>query len=129
LRQPVHADELARLAVGLLAAADMPAIESPVGGGSVLTYRDMVARTLSAAGLAPRILAVPAGLLAGLAGALSWLPGAAGLNAGFVRRQAVDMVFDDTRLRAELAYQPRPFAPAPEDFTVPERARTLQPWP
>ncbi len=39
LRQPVHADDLAKLALRLLETADVPTMESPVGGGSVITYK------------------------------------------------------------------------------------------
>jgi hypothetical protein len=37
-----------------------------------------------------------------------------------VKRQNVDLVFDDREARELLGYDPRPFAPAESDFSIPE---------
>ena len=69
-------------------------------------------------------MSLPAGLFAALVrlGALFSVK----LNAGMVRRQAVDMVFDDRWLRQGLNYQPRPFDPSASDFEMPVEAARLQ---
>lgn len=126
-RQPVHADDLAQLALRVIEASELRGLECPVGGGSVITYRQMVERIFAAVGLPPRTVRLPPALLALLVRTVAWLPFMAGLNTGYVFRQNMDMVFDDTWLRENLAYAPRPFAPTPADFTVPQQARDLQP--
>ena len=126
LRQPVHAKDLAQLAVSLAASEAAISVESAVGGGSVLSYRDMAQRVFTALGMKPRILEVSPGLLVLLARCVSWLPYVRGLNAGFVLRQNWDQVFDDSRLRELTGFRPRPFAPTASDFEVPAEARRWQ---
>ena len=126
LRQPVHADDLATLALAIFQRHSMDSMETPVGGGSVVSYREMVERIFTGLGLTPRIVSMPPGLLALLARAWSLLPGAGHLNAGFVRRQNQDMVFDDARLREQFDFNPRPFQPTAADFQLPESARSFQ---
>jgi hypothetical protein len=72
-----------------------------------------------------RIVALPAGLFAAAVQVVSWF-GAAGVNQEMVRRQALDMVFEDTILREALDYRPRPFRPSAQDFSVPERLAAFQ---
>ena len=127
LRQPVHADDLAALCVALLDHGSLTGIESPVGGGSVISYRQMVERIFAGLGLTPRILQLPPAVLTGLVRSVSWLPGLDGLNPEFVRRQNRDLVFDDSGLREQLGFSPRPFNPGPADFEVPELVKSCQP--
>ena len=126
-RQPVHADDLAKLVLAALDAAQLPTLDSPVCGGNVLTYRQMVEKIFFAFGLPPRIIPLPSRLLASLVRAIAWLPFMDGLNAGFILRQNHDLTFDDSRLRVQLGFEPRPFEPGPEDFDMPDYARELQP--
>jgi nucleoside-diphosphate-sugar epimerase len=132
-RQPVHAADLATLALKLIQAEGLQSLESPVGGGSVLTYRRMVEQVFAAHGLAPRIVSLAPSMLEGLCKVIAWLPaawlpGMQGVNAGFVLRQNLDQVFDDDALREQFQFKPRPFAPTMADFCVPDYARALQPW-
>jgi len=126
LRQPVHADDLARLAVDALEAEVALDLESPACGGSTLSYREMVEKVAASCPGRVRLLTLPPGLLAGAVRALSWLPPWSGLNAEMVRRQNRDLVFDDSALREALKYDPRPFQPTSADFQVPEYAKKLQ---
>jgi nucleoside-diphosphate-sugar epimerase len=124
LRQPVHADDLAALAAAALLASPAFSGQGEAGGGSTLSYREMVQRTAAACSGRVRLVSLPAGLFAALVrlGALFSVK----LNAGMVRRQAVDMVFDDRWLRQGLNYQPRPFDPSASDFEMPVEAARLQ---
>jgi hypothetical protein len=54
------------------------------------------------------------------------LPAFRAINIEMVRRQAMDMVFDDTVLRKVLDYRPRQFEPGRADFQIPENAAKLQ---
>jgi len=42
-----------------------------------------------------------------------------GINSEMVRRQRFDLVFDDRQARNLLNYDPRPFAPGAQDFSLP----------
>lgn len=127
LRQPVHAEDLAATGLAALNAGTLKTAESPIGGGSILSYREMVEKVFIAFGLKPRIVSVPPGLLATAARTAAWLPWAGDLNAQFVYRQNIDLVFDDTALREWLPVSTRPFAPSVADFRVPEALARLQP--
>lgn len=125
LRQPVHADDLAELAVCALTADDAHTLESPVCGGSTLTYREMVTRI--AAGLERvRPLSIPPWMLATATRLAARLPAYDGVNPEMVKRQGSDLVFDDSVVRKALGYDPRPFSPGPADFEIPDAAAALQ---
>jgi hypothetical protein len=127
LRQPVHAADLAALAVELIQARYVESLESPVGGGSVVSYRHMVEQVFTAYGLAPRVVCIAPAVLVSLFEALAWLPALHGVNAGFFWRQNLDLVFDDGALRELTTFNPRPFEPTIADFSIPGYARALQP--
>ncbi len=128
LRQPVHAADLATLALRLVQAENLQSLESPVSGGDVLTYRQMVEHVFAAYGLAPCTITIAPSLLVGLFKAFAWLPAMRGVNSGFFLRQNLDQVFDDGKLRELVKFNPRPFEPTVADFSVPGYARALQPW-
>jgi hypothetical protein len=44
---------------------------------------------------------------------------ASGVNPEMVRRQGIDLVFDDSSAREVLGWNPRPFDPTPADFHLP----------
>jgi len=126
LRQPVHADDLADLAVRALQAS--PALDSASAacGGTTLTYRDMAERIAAAQPRKVRLLGLPQGVMVALVRARMLLPGSRGLNAEMVRRQNIDLVFDDSAVRQALDWSPRPFEPTPADFEVPGHCQALQ---
>jgi len=126
LRQPVHADDLAAVAVSALLAEPAVNLDSVACGGSTLGYGEMAERIATACG-AVRTLAVPPALLSSLVRVTAVLPAFRGVNAEMVRRQGIDMVFDDEPLRSLLGFQPRPFEPRPEDFEIPPEAARFQP--
>lgn len=126
LRQPVHADDLAAVAIAALLAAEPVRLVSPACGGSTLTYRQMTARLFAVCARQPRLPGLPEGLLVSLVKLALRLPAARGLNAEMVKRQNRNLVFDDSRLREALPYRPRPFEPTATDFEIPASARALQ---
>ena len=91
-----------------------------VAGGEILSYAEMVSRIFPAVGKPVRLLRLPewafvlAVRLAGL------LRRGEGLNTEMVRRQAIDLVFDDQQARELLGYDPRPFNPTHGDFALPD---------
>jgi nucleoside-diphosphate-sugar epimerase len=109
LRQPVHADDLAR---ACLQAVDEPRTFGrayDLTGGSTLTYREMVERVFEAVGRRPRLLRVPLPVLrAGLRIARSTgvLPS---VPADTAERMNVDQRFDSGDASRDFGYAPRPF--------------------
>lgn len=126
LRQPVHADDLAELAVSALLADTGTILEGEACGGSTLSFREMVEIVASCGKRRISLLPLPAPLLTALARAVSLFGAGKGINAQMVRRQATDMVFDDTLFRNTLGYEPRPFRPSPEDFKIPPLLEKLR---
>jgi nucleoside-diphosphate-sugar epimerase len=126
LRQPVHADDLAELAVRCLLAGTPVELVAVAGGGSLLSYREMMEATAAACGKGVRPLAINTAIMKAAAWVVSMLPGFNGVSVEMVRRQDRDMVFDDSTLRDTLSYDPRPFKPGPGDLEIPAFARALQ---
>jgi nucleoside-diphosphate-sugar epimerase len=119
LRQPVHADDLAAVAVAaLFTNTALPPILA-VSGGDTLSYSDMVARIFITLEKPVRLLRLPEWLFVLLVRLASIFKSARGLNSEMVRRQQVDLVFDDHQARNLLDYRPRPFSPGKNDFCMP----------
>jgi len=109
LRQPVHAEDLAR---AVLAVLDAPATfdrgyDTP--GGETLAYVEMVSRIAVGVGRRPRVLHVPRPLLRGALSLASRLPGFGHLTPDVADRMDEDLVFDVTAARRDFGYDPRPF--------------------
>ncbi|MEE8495933.1 MAG: hypothetical protein V3S21_05580 [Xanthomonadales bacterium] len=119
LRQPVHADDLAGLAVNALLDDEPLSLDCPACGGSTLTYRQMVELIFDALDKPRRIFSLPPCLMVAAVRLLGLLPHWRGVNRQMVRRQNIDLVFDDSALKDCLEYQPRPFKPLSGDFEIP----------
>lgn len=120
LRQPVHADDLAAVVVdALLTTETLPNVLT-VAGGETLSYADMVGKIFTALGKPVRLVRLPEWLFVLLVNTANSLKAGGGINSEMVRRQAVDMVFDDQPARELLGYNPRPFNPADTDFSLPD---------
>lgn len=120
LRQPVHADDLAAVAIkALLFEAELPPVLA-LCGGETLTYADMAARIFKAFGRTERLLRLPEWLFVALVNTLKLFRPGSGINSEMVRRQQLDMVYDDHQARELLGYSPRTFEPRAEDFILPQ---------
>ena len=113
LRQPVHAQDLAVLARDALETETGSLLEGSACGGSILTYHEMVEKTARCGRRRIRVLPVPKWLLKCL---VRLAPNA---NPAMIERQARDLVFDDSKFRQVLDWNPRPFEPTPADFALP----------
>jgi len=111
LRAPVHADDLARLAVECVISGQRSAGTWLLAGGETLIYPDMVRRVGAAEGRRVRFLRLPVWLMkpairaAHLAGRMH------DIKPAMIERQAMDLVVDDTPAREQLGWNPRPFRP------------------
>jgi nucleoside-diphosphate-sugar epimerase len=119
LRQPVHADDLASVAVtALLSEVVCPDVMT-LTGGETLSYSDMVSRIFSALEKPVRLLHLPQWLFVLLVNLASRLKAGGGINGEMVKRQKLDLVFDKRVAQEIFSYDPRPFEPAAEDFSLP----------
>ncbi|WP_408952557.1 SDR family oxidoreductase [Lysobacter sp. Hz 25] len=119
LRQPVHVDDLADAAFGVL---DVPATFGQVyavPGGEVLSYRDMVARTLACLRPPVRLIELPSPLFNLALLAAQATGRASGLGEAAVRRMRGDMTFDAGPAQRDFGYEPRAFRPSAEMFEPP----------
>ncbi|UDF04530.1 NAD(P)-dependent oxidoreductase [Asticcacaulis sp. AND118] len=113
LRQPVHARDLARAALGVLSTGATANRAYDLSGGETLSYREMVARIFAAKGRPARILSLPEWVWRLGFGVLGWLrPGAALKgNIHMALRMNTDLVFDHTAATRDFGYQPEFFKP------------------
>lgn len=109
LRQPVHADDLAAVAVEALRRPQSAGRSYDLPGGETLTYRAMVVRIFHGLGRRPWIVSVPPALWRlGLKLAGGRLPG---VNAAMAARMEMDLAFDGAPAARDLGWAPRPFRP------------------
>lgn len=106
-RQPVHADDLA--AAALLALENNITIgrNYALGGGDVMTYRDMIACIFGTLEKPSRIMRVPMlPAILDIAGRV--IPGSE-LTGDVARRMNIDLDYDDGTATREFGYAPRAF--------------------
>ncbi len=111
LRQPVHADDLARLIVHCLAAGRQASGTWVLGGGETVDYRAMLKRIASARGQKVRPVPVPAIVLKTVLRFAHMLGRMRDIRPVMIERQRLDLVVDDMPAREKLAWNPRPFRP------------------
>ncbi len=122
LRQPVHADDLAIAAARVVAmSAEIPG-ELTLCGGSTLSFRAMVVSICQGAAVRCWILTMPGAPLIGLFSLMGRFSKRASVFAEMLRRQAVDLIFDDGVARQIIDWAPREFAPTASDFQAPSAA-------
>lgn len=109
LRQPVHADDLAAVALDALRRKQAAGRSYDLPGGETLTYRAMLVRIFHGLGRRPRIVSLPPPLWTlGLRVVGSRLPG---VNASMGARMDADLTFDPGPAVRDLDWSPRPFRP------------------
>lgn len=111
LRQPVHADDLAKAAVTALERGDAAGGVFALGGGETLDYAQMLKRIGASESRPVRVLRVPAPLLTFGLGIAHLCGRLQDVSAAMLRRQARDLVVDDHPARELLGWSPRPFRP------------------
>lgn len=119
LRQPVHVQDLADAALAVLAHPATHGRSYALGGGEVLSYREMVRRVLAALQPPARLLPLPHALFA-LALAVAHARGRLrGMNRAALQRMGEDLVFDLAPAQRDFGYAPRAFAPDAAMLGVP----------
>lgn len=109
LRQPVHAEDLAR---GAIAAATTPAAANRAYSttGETITYREMVGRIFDALKMRRRFVSLPP--LAWKAAFAIAHPLYPGVTPAMGERMVKDLAFDSSEAIANFGWQPRSFAPS-----------------
>ncbi len=109
LRQPVHAEDLARGALAALAQPLTHGRAYDLPGGETLSYRAMVEQIFRALGRRPRVLTLPPAIWAlGFGAARLFLPGA---TAAMGARMETDLTFDGSAAEQDFNWRPRQFGP------------------
>ena len=106
-RMPVHADDLAQMAIKVITNTKTHNKSYNIGGGEVLGYRAMVERVFLALGQRPRTVQLKY-LPAILDFAGKWLFNGK-VNGEMARRMNEDMVFVEAETRRDFAFKPRGF--------------------
>jgi hypothetical protein len=111
LRQPVHADDLAKACIALLAASDGWNRSYNLSGAEVLSYRQMVARLFARLGCPPRIVGLPGWLWRLGLGLARLLPAYRDINPAMLQRVDSDMCFSHDDAAQAFGFAPRSFLP------------------
>lgn len=119
LRQPVHADDIARAVVACIATGAASARVLEIGGGERLPYHVMFRRVHASLAQPTLALPLPGAALRGLAAVL---PRA----RGPVSRLQQDLIADNGPLQALLGVHPRPFQPDANTWRPMSAAQALQ---
>ena len=125
LRQPIHADDVAKAIVGAIGNTAAEDKTFDIAGGEVLTYRAMAERVFAVQGIRPRLLMLPARWLRsgfGLA-QMCGIGREQGFGSAVFGRMNEDLVFDIAEGLTVLNYDPRPFQP--RAFAPSEKGRKM----
>ena len=106
-RMPVHADDLAQMALKVITNTKTYNKSYNIGGGEVLSYRAMVERIFLSLGQRPRTIEF-SHLPKMLDFVGKWLCGGK-VNGEMARRMNEDMVFVEAETRRDFAFKPRGF--------------------
>lgn len=111
LRQPVHADDLAKACLSLLSSDRGWNQSYNLSGAETLSYRSMLTRIFLRHGQHPRIIKVPEWIFCTALVLARVLPAYRHLTIEMTRRTDINMVFDHSSAREAFGYDPRPFVP------------------
>lgn len=119
LRQPVHIADIADAVHRCLDAPSTADRAYNIGGGEVLSYRDMTARVFAALGRQPRLVTIPPAVIKSGIRIARLLPRFRDWSPEMAERMQADMAFDCSEAARDFGYTPRPFRPTSADVTPP----------
>jgi nucleoside-diphosphate-sugar epimerase len=109
LRQPVHAEDLAKACIKALDNPMSFGQAYNLSGGEMLTYREMVTRIATKLGYKSRIVNIPLPALRIFLRGLSYIPHYRHLTPEMANRINRDMCFDHQPATRDLDFSPRKF--------------------
>lgn len=119
LRQPVHAQDLARAALRAAGSARSRGRSYVLPGQDCISYREMVRRTVHCLQPPGRLLILPDPLFRLLGWAARRSGIAADFGAGMMLRMRQDLIFDGSDAVRDLDWSSRPFQPDASQFLPP----------
>ena len=111
LRQPVHADDLAELALRVLLMGERSFGTWLLGGGEILDYPTLLRRIATVHGRQARLIRVPAWALKAALRLGHALGRLRDISPAMLERQVADLTVNDQPAREHLGWSPRPFRP------------------
>lgn len=111
LRQPIHADDVAQAIIATIHHASLSQSTYDIGGGEVLSVKDMVRRVAAANGLRVAFVSIPLPVARAGLTAASVLPRFRDIPRGALDRMTQDMVFENDVARQDFGFSPRGFQP------------------
>lgn len=117
LRQPIHADDVAKACIGAMQAAGAAGRSYNISGGEVLAYKEMVARIFKVLGRSPIFLTTPLWLFRIAAPFVRVVPKFYDWSPSMAERMNQDLVFDHSEAAKDLHLHFRPFDLKIEDVT------------
>ena len=118
LRQPVHADDVAKACLAALRAPCVANQAYNISGNETLTYREMVSRIFAALGRRPRLLTVPLSVFRVAIGCLRWLPRYRHWTTAMAERMDRDLIFEHVDAKQDLGFSPRSFSIDSKDLPI-----------
>ena len=120
LRQPVHAEDVARAAWAAAIAEHDLAPRYDLPGGETLSYREMVRRVLACLNPPRRLFTLPAPLFRAALAMARHTGALSEAGVGVLARLREDLVFDAEPAQGDLGYAPRGFSPRADMFVTAE---------
>lgn len=117
LRQPLHADDLARAMVAAAWSKCAANRSYTLSGSETLTYRAMVERIFAIMGRRPRLPSVPFGMFRAAVALWRAVHPRSTVSIGMAERMNADMVFDHGDAVRDLGFASRGFSPTQEDLS------------
>lgn len=112
LRQPVHANDLARAVVQVIGASATVNRTYEVTGAETLSFKELVSRVGEVNGRSARFISIPLPLARITLKSLAPLPRFRGVPVGSLERMQTDLVFDISAAERDFGYAPRKFMPS-----------------
>ena len=116
LRQPIHAEDVARFVFAALRSNKGDRAIHTITGAETLSYREMVVRIFQVLGKKPRFISIPQGLFDKTTALLRRTPFLGSLPLGMLERMNTDMAFDGEKSARLFGVSPRPFRPGASDL-------------
>lgn len=116
LRQPIHVADVASACSTALSALNLKNCCYNLTGGETLSYREMVKRIFAALDRTSRLLTVPLWLFRMALWGLRRLPRYQHWTTAMAERMNQDLVFDNSDIKRDLNFSPRPFELTAEDL-------------
>jgi len=111
LRQPVHAEDLAKACLRLLENEHAVNKAYNLSGKEIISYRNMVEKLFAMQGIRPCFFRMPMMILQLVIVILRVFLRYRYLTPDMAERMTMDMVFDHTDAADDFGYNPRPFQP------------------